>query len=68
LYWSPDEYYSKKNVPENTILNFWERILERSNKKKVTADIQIAYTDLNGEEIEFNSAEDFYIEYVDTYV
>jgi hypothetical protein len=67
-YWSPDEYYSQKNIPENTILNFWERILERSNKKKVTADIHIAYTDLNGEEIEFNSAEDFYIEYVDTYV
>jgi hypothetical protein len=68
LYWSPDEYYSKKNVPENTILNFWERVLERSNKKKVTADIHVAYTDLNGEEIEFNSAEDFYIEYIDTYV
>lgn len=68
LYWSPDEYYSRKNIPENITLNFWERILERSNKKKVTADIHVAYTDLKGEEIEFNSAEDFYIEYVDTYV
>ena len=67
-YWSPNEYYTKKNIPENTILNFWERILERSNKKLVTAEIQVAYTDQNWEEIEFNSAEEFYIEYVDTYV
>jgi RNA polymerase subunit RPABC4/transcription elongation factor Spt4 len=67
-YWSPNEYYTKKNIPENTILNFWERVLERSNKKLVTAEVQVAYTDENGEEIEFNSAEEFYIEYVDTYV
>ena len=67
-YWSPNEYYTKKNIPENTILNFWERILERSNTKLVTAEIQIAYTDIDGEQIEFNSAEEFYIDYVDTYV
>lgn len=67
-YWSPNEYYTKKNIPENTILNFWERVLERSNKKLVTAEIQVAYTDNDGEEVEFNSAEEFYIEYVDTYV
>ena len=67
-YWSPNEYYTKKNIPENTILNFWERVLERSNTKLVTAEIQVAYTDNEGEEVEFNSAEEFYIEYVDTYV
>ena len=67
-YWSPNEYYTKKNIPENTILNFWERTLERNNTKLVTAEIQVAYTDVNGEEIEFNSAEEFYIDYVDTYV
>ena len=67
-YWSPNEYYTKQNIPENTVLNFWERILERSNKKLVTAEVQVAYMDENGEEVEFNSAEEFYIEYVDTYV
>lgn len=67
-YWTPNEYYTRQNIPEYTILNFWERLLERSNKKLVTAEVQIAYTDAEGEEIEFNSAEEFYIEYVDTYI
>jgi len=67
-YWSPDEYYTKQNTPDNYVLNFWERVLERTNTKVVTAEIQVAYTDVNGEEVEFNSAKDFNIEYVDTYI
>ena len=67
-YWSPDEYYTKQNTPDSYVLNFWERVLERTNTKLVTAEIQVAYTDTNGEEIEFNSAEEFYIDYVDTYI
>jgi hypothetical protein len=67
-YWSPNEYYTKQNTPDSYILNFWERILERTNTKLVTAEIQFAYTDVDGEEVEFNSAKEFHIEYVDTYI
>ncbi|MCP4523324.1 MAG: hypothetical protein GY828_03830 [Candidatus Gracilibacteria bacterium] len=68
FYWTPGEYYTKKNTPENVVLNFWERILERTNKKKVTAHVELSYLNAVGEEIEFNSAEEFDIEYVDTYI
>lgn len=67
-YANPSEYYSQKNLEQNRILNFWERVLQRKNQKVVTAQIEVSYDDINGEEIEFNSAEDFTIEYVDTYI
>lgn len=68
LYADPSEYYTKQNIPENTVLGFWERVLQRQNQKVVTAQVQFAYDDINWEEIEFNSAEEFTIEYVDTYI
>lgn len=67
-YATPSEYYTKKNIPENTVLSFWERVLERKNQKKVTAEIEFAYEDLNWELIEYTSAKEFTIEYVDTYI
>lgn len=67
-YSNPSDYYSEQNFRENTVLNFWERVLERKNEKTVTAQVEVSYEDINGEDVEFNSAEEFTIEYVDTYV
>lgn len=67
-YSNPSDYYSEQNFRENTVLNFWERVLERKNQKIVTAQVEVSYEDINGEDVAFNSAEEFTIEYVDTYV
>ncbi|MCP4523643.1 MAG: hypothetical protein GY828_05520, partial [Candidatus Gracilibacteria bacterium] len=48
FYWTPGEFYTKKNTPENVVLNFWERVLERTNKKKVTAHVELSYLNEEG--------------------
>ena len=47
---------------------FWERVCEAKRHEKVTAFINMSYTDENGEEVEFSSARDFYIEYTEEYI
>lgn len=67
-YWSPWEYYTKKNIQERWFLYPWERINERINKEKITADINLFYTDENWEKVEFNSAKEFFIDYKEEYI
>jgi zinc-ribbon domain len=67
-YWTPSEYYTKKNIEENNFLMFWERVCEARRYKKITALIEVNYTDENGKEIEFNSARDVEIEYIESYI
>ena len=67
-YWDPGTYYTKENIEEKQFLQLWERVCEKRNHKKITALIDFSYTDQNGEEIEFNSAEEFEIEYVEQYI
>jgi len=62
-YWTPSEYYSKKNIEEKTMIFPWERINEKLEQKKVSAIIEIAYKNYKWEDIEFNSAKDFYVDY-----
>lgn len=67
-YWNPWEYYTKKNIQERLFLYPWERINKRINKEKITADINLFYTDENWEKVEFNSAKEFYIDYKEEYI
>jgi len=67
-HWSPSEYYTKKNKEEAGFLMFWERVSEARRHEKITALIDISYTDENGEVVEFNSAEEFHINYTEEYV
>ena len=67
-YWTPEEYYTKKNIQERTFLYPWERINERLNHEKIKADINFSYIDNNWKLIEFNSAKEFYIDYKEQYI
>lgn len=67
-YWTPSEYYTKKNKEDAGFLMPWQRISEVLQQKKLTADIEIIYTDENGDPIEFNTAQEFDIEYIEQQV
>ena len=67
-YWTPEEYYSRKNIDDIWYLMPWERINERVNHEKVNAYIDISYFNKDWELVEFSSAEEFYIDYKERYV
>jgi len=67
-YWDPGEYYTKENIEEKQFLQLWERVCEKRSNKKITALIDFSYLDHNGERIEFNSAKEFEIEYIEQYI
>jgi len=66
-YWKPWEYYTNQNIAENKFQMPWERVSEKRETKTVQAIIELAYEDENGETIEYNSAEEFEIEYTEQY-
>ncbi|PIE85548.1 hypothetical protein CSA08_01445 [Candidatus Gracilibacteria bacterium] len=66
--WNPSEYYTNMNTKKRKFLMFWERILEREQNKKINADINISYINEKGEEVKFNSAKEFYINYNEEYI
>lgn len=67
-YWSPSEYYTLQNQQKQWFVMFWERVLERKNTEKITAEFSIKYKDKDGEDIQFNSAKEFDIEYTEKYI
>jgi mannosyltransferase OCH1-like enzyme len=67
-YFSPSEYYTKKNIEDRGFVMFWERVCERKNHKKITAIIDITYKDAEGKDVKFNSAKEFYIDYTEEYI
>nr|MDD3720338.1 zinc ribbon domain-containing protein [Candidatus Gracilibacteria bacterium] len=67
-YYDPSEYYSTKNKNNNGYLMPWERVCTREVNKKLTAKINLGYTDPDGKEVEFNSARDFYVTYNEEYI
>ena len=62
-FWTPSEYYSNKYIKENTIIYPWQRINENIEKRKIKAMIELAYKNYEWENIEFNSAKEFYVDY-----
>ncbi len=67
-YYDPSEYYSSKNTKENWYLMPWERVCTREINKKLTAKINLKYTDPDWKEVEFNSARDFNVSYNEEYI
>lgn len=67
-YWTPEEYYTKKNMSEWWYIFPWQRINERINKKTIKANINISYKNKDWEDVEFNSANEFEVNYKEKYV
>lgn len=66
--WNPSEYYTDINKNKRSFLMFWERVAEREQHKKINADFNLSYLNEKWEEIEFNSAKEFYIDYTEEYI
>ncbi|MCH2189206.1 hypothetical protein MK079_05270, partial [Candidatus Gracilibacteria bacterium] len=67
-YWDPSTYYTKKNVEERGFLFPWEKVAERTQDKTITALVDVVYENYEGENIEFNSAEEFQVSYTEKYL
>jgi hypothetical protein len=67
-YWTPEEYYTLKNVQQNGYLMPWERVCERINKESLNAKINIFYVDKKWEKVEFNSSKIFDVYYKEKYI
>lgn len=67
-YWKPWEYYTNKNLEDNRFKMPWERICEKRNTKIVQAIIELSYEDKDGEQVQYNSAEEFEIQYTEQYI
>lgn len=67
-YWSPNEYYTQKNIWVNRVLMPWERVNQRISIKKVTANFEVSYGENLWEPKEFSSAQEFDIMYKEEYI
>lgn len=67
-YFTPDEYYTNKNLEKLLFLMPWERLNEKICDKNITAVTELSYLDENWEEIKFNSAKDFSVKYKEIYI
>lgn len=62
-YWTPWEYYSMKNIEDKTFIYPWERTTEKLEQKNIKAIIKLWYKNYDWEDIEFNSAKEFQVDY-----
>lgn len=67
-YWTPTEYYTEQNLNKKTFIMPWERICSKISHKKITASFNINYPDENWDNVEYNSAKEFYVDYKEQYV
>ncbi len=67
-YWTPTEYYTRKNIWATRILMPWEQIKQRNVNKTIKAEFKIKYKWKNWEDIEYNSAKEFPVSYKEKYV
>jgi hypothetical protein len=67
-FWTPYEYYSKQNIENKKFLMPWEMQKEKISEKNLSAVLNVNYTDINWEEINFNSAKDFLVTYKEKYI
>ena len=44
---------------------FWERVSEKRLRKNLTAEITMNYLDENGQPVEFNTAKEFPVQYIE---
>jgi hypothetical protein len=62
-YFSPSDYYSKKNLLKHRLIMPWQRVITDIKNKEITAKINIIYPWENWE-TEFNSSQKFNIKYI----
>ncbi len=62
-YWTPSEYYTKKNIDWINMIFPWQKIYETVESKKIKALVNIWYENHLGKYVEFNSTKEFDIEY-----
>ena len=67
-YWTPSEYYTNQNIADIWMIFPWQRVNERLEQKNVSAIIEIWYENYEWKDIEFNSAEEFQVDYKVKYV
>ncbi len=67
-YWTPSEYYTRKNKQDSGFLMMWERASEVRKHEIMTANMEFRYTDENWEDVVFNSAQEFPVQYIETRV
>ncbi len=67
-FWSPWDYYTKKNVEERWFIMFWEKIAKRVVYKEITAVIDISYFDKEWQEIKFSEEKSFDVSYMEDYI
>ena len=64
-YWTPSEYYTRLWKRESWYLMPWEVVVNNRTRKNITADIEMRYRDINGNERVFNAAKEFPIQYTE---
>ena len=64
-YWTPSEYYTRLWQRESWYLMPWEIITESRTRTNITADIELRYKDIDGNERVFNAAQEFPIQYIE---
>lgn len=64
-YWSPSEYYTQQNKDEAGFLMLWQRVSESRKHKIITAEIELIYYDENWEPVEFSTAQEFSVQYIE---
>ncbi len=62
------DYYTEKNLKDKNILMMWEKIKTREKNEKMKANIDISYKWKDNEDIDFNSAKDFNVNYTEQYI
>jgi hypothetical protein len=67
-YQKPWEYYTNKNFENSLYKMPWQRVEEARQTKKIQAIIDIAYEDADWQLIEYNSAEEFEVQYTEQYL
>lgn len=63
-YWTPSEYYTRLNQRESWYMMPWEILTQERTRRNITADIEMRYLDSQGNEVVFNSAQEFPVQYV----
>lgn len=64
-YWSPSQYYTTKNKEDAWFLMLWERVSESKKDKIITAEIELIYYDEDWSPVEFTSAQEFPVQYIE---
>ncbi len=67
-YKNPGDHYTSLNTESGLYRMPWQRVCERKKTKTIEAVLEIAYKDEKWDTIQYNSAQEFEIEYTEQYL